>query len=97
MDVSDGARDDIRLPEKLREAKSTELMLAARIDKNDSIESVQGRHNGLFAYLPTKITTYNFPFLVNPNFLTNASREHIHTDSTWNQFLFSCIPYQMIK
>ena len=89
--------DDIRLPEKLREAKSTELILAARIDKNDNIESVQGRHNGLFAYLPTKIITYNFLVLANANFLTNASQEHIHIDSTWNQFLFSCIPYEMIK
>jgi hypothetical protein len=95
INIPDNARNDLRLPEKLQDAKITEMMLAARIDKNDNIESVQGRHNALFAYLPTRITTYNFPIIVNANFLTNASREHIHTDSTWNQFLFSRIPHEM--
>ncbi|CAF2925481.1 unnamed protein product [Rotaria sp. Silwood2] len=97
IDVPDNARHDFRLPEKLQDAKQTEIILAAKIDKNDNIESVQGRNNALFAYLPTKIITYNLPILVNANFLTNASREHIHTDSVWNQFLFSRIPHEMIK
>ena len=97
IDVPDEARNDLRLPEKLREAKTTEIIFAAKIDRNDNIESVQGRNNALFAYLPTKITTYNLPILVNANFLTNASREHIHADSPWNQFLFSRIPHEMVK
>jgi hypothetical protein len=95
--VPENARNDSRLPEKLQYAKIIEMILAARIDKNDNIGSVQGRNNALFGYLPTKITTYNLPILVNTNFLTNASREHIHTDSAWNQFLFSRIPHEMMN
>lgn len=95
--VPENARNDSRLPEKLQYAKVTEMVLAARIDKNDNIDSIQGRNNALFSYLPTKITTYNLTILVNANFLTNASREHIHTDSTWNQFIFSRIPHEMMK
>ncbi|CAF3692948.1 unnamed protein product [Rotaria sp. Silwood1] len=97
IDVPDNARNDFRLPEKLQDAKQTEMILAAKIDRNDNIESIKGRNNALFAYLPTKITTYNLPILINANFLTNASREHIHTDSVWNQFLFSRIPHETIK
>ncbi|CAF0839135.1 unnamed protein product [Rotaria sordida] len=97
IDVPDNARNDFRLPEKLQNAKQTEIILAAKIDRNDNIGSVKGHNNALFAYLPTKITTYDLPILVNANFLTNASREHIHTDSVWNQFLFSRIPHEMLK
>lgn len=95
ISVPESARRDSRLPEKLQNVNKTQIILAAKIDKNDNIESVQGRDSTLFAYLPTKITRYNLPILVNANFLTNASREYIHTDSAWNQFLFSSIPYEM--
>ena len=40
VEVPHHVRDDFQLPEKLQEAKSTELVLAAKIDKNDNIESV---------------------------------------------------------
>lgn len=97
IEVPSLARQDLRLPEKLQTAAQTEMILAACIDRNDNIESVQGKQSALFTYLPTKITTYNLPILVNAQFLVNASREYIQLDSPWNRFLFEQIPRQMIN
>ncbi|CAF0901943.1 unnamed protein product [Adineta ricciae] len=96
MSIPSDARIDPRLPDKLRVVSTIEVSLAVKIDKNDNIESLQGRYNPLFAYLPTKITTYDLPIVVNAQFSINASREHIHTDSPWNQFIFSRLPYETI-
>ncbi|CAF3395382.1 unnamed protein product [Rotaria socialis] len=97
LNVPETVLGDIRLPEKLNQDKVVEMTLAAKIDANDKIEPVRGSDSVLFAYLPTKISTYNLPILVNSNFLVNASREHIHVDSLWNQWLFSCIPNETFK
>ena len=96
--VSPEMRHDSRIPEKLRRLNSTEMGLAAKIDASNAqrIVSVQDRESILFSFVPTKISTYNFPLLVNANFLTSANREQIHIDSVWNQGLFSSIPNAMV-
>ena len=97
LNVPNEVLNDIHLPEKFQQEKAVEMTLAARIDSNDKIVPVRGSDSILFAYLPTKISIYNLPILVNSSFLVNASREHIHTDSLWNQWLFSCIPRETFK
>lgn len=97
LNVPNEVLHDMRLPEKFQQVKTVEMTLAARIDSNDKIVPVRGSDSVLFAYLPTKISIYNLPILVNSSFLVNASREHIHTDSLWNQWLFSCIPRETFK
>ncbi|UJR16342.1 hypothetical protein I4U23_003248 [Adineta vaga] len=91
--------EDIRLPKKLRSVQSTEIILAAKISTQNEKKfiPVSNDDNILFAYIPTKISTYKLPILVNTNFLTNANREQIHTDSTWNQWLFERIPHETIE
>ncbi|UJR07272.1 hypothetical protein I4U23_011560 [Adineta vaga] len=90
-------KDKDRLPEKLQRIKEIDLTLAIKINQNDCFEPVRGSDSILFAYLPTKISTYNLPVLVNAQFSINASREHIQIDSSWNQWLFSCIPREMLN
>ncbi|CAF2935206.1 unnamed protein product [Rotaria sp. Silwood2] len=51
------------------------------------MEKLREQDSILFSYLPTKISEYKFPVLINANFLTNVNREQIHTDSVWNQWL----------
>jgi hypothetical protein len=98
---------DSKAPEKLRSKKIAEMFFAAKYkdDKNGkTIERLQDKESHLFSYLPTKISDYIFPILINANFLTNVNREQIHTgtvhsiiisivhivlDSAWNQWLFS--------
>ncbi|CAF3272127.1 unnamed protein product [Rotaria sp. Silwood2] len=53
------------------------------------MEKLREQDSILFSYLPTKISEYKFPVLINANFLTNVNREQIHTDSVWNQWLFN--------
>jgi len=81
---------DDKTPNKLKEAKFTEISLATKIE-NGRIKEIKGEESIMFAYLPMKKNDFAFPFLVNANFLTNASREGIHEDSVWNQWLFQLI------
>jgi len=81
---------DDKTPDKLKKAEFTEVSFAARIEKN-RIKALKGEESLVFTYLPTKVTDFDFPFLVNGNFLTNASREAIHEDRFWNQWLFKVI------
>jgi hypothetical protein len=97
LTVPNEARLDPRMPEKLLQIKEIDMTLATKIDANDKFIPVRGSDSILFAYLPTKISSYNLPILVNTQFLVNASREHIRVDSSWNQWLFSCIPLETFK
>ena len=83
-------QQDEKTPDKLKKAKFTEISFAARIEKG-RIKALKGEDSLIFTYLPTKVFDFEFPFLVNGNFLTNASREAIHEDRFWNQWLFKNI------
>jgi hypothetical protein len=83
-------KKDDKTPDKLKEAKFTEISFAAKIE-NGKLKEISGEESLIFAYLPTKITDFGFPFLVNSSFLTNASREGVHEDRIWNQWLFRLI------
>ena len=87
-------RQDPRLPEKLQTDPTTEIILAARIDRETiTSKAFKDVKTLCYSYLPTRITVYNFPFIINAQFFTNASREHIHTDSAVEStFLFASIP-----
>ncbi len=83
-------KQDDKTPDKLKEAKFTEISFAAKIEKG-KIKAIEGEESLIFTYLPTKVRDFKFPFLVNGSFLTNASREGIHEDRIWNQRLFQLI------
>lgn len=81
---------DDKLPKKLKEAKKSEISFAIQIKKG-KLEPVERENRLIFTYLPTSIN-YDFPFLVNGSFLTDAGRQHLHQDTFWNQWLFTQIP-----
>jgi len=83
-------KQDEKTPNKLKEARLTEISFAAKIE-NGKLKEIHGEESLIFTYLPTKEINFEFPFLVNGNFLTNASRESIHEDRVWNQWLFHLI------
>tara|TARA_R110002049_G_scaffold269032_1_gene445810 strand:+ start:11027 stop:16069 length:5043 start_codon:yes stop_codon:yes gene_type:complete len=88
--------DERNIPDKLLNAKSVELTLAANIGE-DGIAELTKSEKLLYSYLPTDETKYQFPVLVNTSFLTNANREHLHADSKWNQWLFKSIAIEIFK
>ena len=100
LNVSEELRNALleerHIPKKLLEAKNIEMIFAAQIDKN-RIVALDKKYRILYSYLPTAVTQYAVPVLVNTSFLISANRESIHKDSKWNQWLFECISYEIFK
>jgi hypothetical protein len=92
--------EDSNVPVKLKEARNVSITLAYELNKEDgnySIKPIEDNDSRLYSYLPTEVTEFKFPFLVNSNFLVDASREKIMNDHAWNHWLFECIGFQMIE
>ena len=85
QEMKDEMQNEKLIPAKLKEATKTKITFAAKVDDN---KIVPVKDSVLFTYLPTKVTDFDFPFLVNADFLTTASRESIHFKNIWNRFLF---------
>lgn len=79
-------------PEKLKEASTTKLTFAALI-KNNELQNLT--NDLIFCYLPTKLK-YNFNYLINGDFITNAERTQI-LDNAWNSFIFEQMAIHNIK
>ncbi len=89
-------QDERNIPDKLSEADTIELTLAAKMD-DDGIIELTSNEKLLYSYLPTDETKYSLPVLVNTSFLTNANREHLHEDSKWNHWIFKNIAIEIFK
>lgn len=87
---------DEKTPEKLKGANFTELSFAAKIEEG-KLKSLNREESLIFTYLPTKVSDFEFPFLVNGSFLTNAAREGLHEDRVWNQWLFKLTAEKIIE
>jgi hypothetical protein len=87
---------DANIPKKLKETDKIELTLG--IKKTDKgLERLSDNESLLYAYLPTDEKKYSLPVLVNSTFLTSANREHLHTNSKWNEWLFESISLELFK
>ncbi|WDO12327.1 DUF3883 domain-containing protein [Flavobacterium sp. WW92] len=86
-ELSSSLQHDEKVPEKLRSATHSELTFAAALD-GDKIGKLPKEQSLIYTFLPTKVTEFALPYLINGNFLTNAPRESIHQDYPWNNWLF---------
>ncbi|MDY5858864.1 MAG: hypothetical protein SPK09_06540, partial [Porphyromonas sp.] len=77
------------IPDKLKGQKRTEVSFAIRVE-NDKIVGLTD--TVVYTYLPTSYSHLDTPFLINANFITDASRQQLQSDSVWNQNLFRHIP-----
>lgn len=96
LPVKSSIQNDLNVPPKLKAVDKIELTLAAKVG-DDGIESLTPPEKLLYAYLPTGEKKYPLPVLVNTTFLTTASREALHSDSVWNQWLFRNISIEIFK
>ena len=94
-DTKEVLRQDDKTPEKLKEAEFTEISFAAKIEKGE-IKSLKKEESLIFTYLPTKVSYFEFPFLVNGSFIANAAREGLHEDRIWNQWLFKLVAEKIL-
>lgn len=83
--------DKDHYPEKLREATKASISFAIRIEDGKIVKLDEGANN-IYSFLPTTVSLYDFPFIVNSNFITDAGRQNLHQDYIWNQWLFEEMP-----
>lgn len=88
--------EDKDIPEKLQKASKVDITLAAKVT-DKGIEALDVTERLLYAYLPTEENSYNIPVLVNAAFYTVANRETLHKESPWNEWIFQCIPTELLK
>lgn len=95
-EVKESIQDDSATPKKLKEAEIITLSFAAKV-KAGRIIDLELREKVLFTYLPTSVTDYDLPYLVNGDFLTILNRQSIKTKKKWNEFLFEQIGYHQFS
>ena len=89
---------DPKTPKKIQDMEKTEISFAINInDSYDKINLLEQGNSPLYSYLPTTVKEYNIPFIVNCNFLLDASREKIHKNRKWNEWLFQVIGYKTVE
>lgn len=81
-------------PDKLKKSEKTEISFALAYD-SEKMQIQKLYDSIIYCYLPTTVNL-QFPFLVNADFLTDASREHLSTNS-WNNYLLEKIGFFIIK
>ncbi|RFU34079.1 hypothetical protein B7463_g2224, partial [Scytalidium lignicola] len=69
------------------ERNECELVLAFQVDGSD--HPIKPTHYDVFAYLP--IGNFGFNFLIQADFILQASREEVKSDSEWNKDILSAI------
>lgn len=97
-DIQKELKSDPKTPKKIQQMEKTEISFA--INVNESFDEIKLLENGtspLYSYLPTTVKEYNIPFIVNCNFLLDASREKIHKNRKWNEWLFQVIGYKTVE
>jgi hypothetical protein len=88
-------KQDEKAPKRLKEAQYTNISFAGKIDEKGDLIAIK-ENSLIFAYLPTKINK-KFPFLVNADFILNASREGFHEERTWNIWIFRQVAYKAFE
>ena len=94
-DTVEAIQYDKLVPQKMREVSKVKITFAARVE-NGTLSPLSKDQSILFTYLPTKVDSFAFPFLINADFLTTASREDIHYKSPWNLFIFRRIGEKIV-
>lgn len=75
---------DGRVPDKFQDIENSTIRFATSLNEGKVTESVDTK---IFAYLPTDVNL-GLPFLINGDFIPDGSRQSIHMDLEWNQYLF---------
>lgn len=88
-------QNDKEVPDKIKQAKNTEITLAAKRTEN-GFEICKLSERNLYAYLPTEEKAYDIPVLVNASFYLTATRENLHKDSVWNKWIIEQIPFLLL-
>lgn len=86
------------IPKKIAINKSTSISFAIPLlDQDKSINPNKAYKDiSLFAFLPTLVKDFKFPFYINANFILDPPRQRILGDNPWNFFLMQEIAYKIV-
>jgi hypothetical protein len=93
-------REEIEnIPKKISMNNATEISFAvATFGADGGINPDKKCSNiSLFAFLPTLVKDFKFPFYINANFILDSPRQRILGDNPWNCFLMQEIAIQMVN
>lgn len=86
------------IPKKIAINKSTSISFAIPLlDHDKSINPNKAYKDiSLFAFLPTLVKDFKFPFYINANFILDPPRQRILGDNPWNFFLMQEIAFKIV-
>lgn len=86
------------IPKKIAINKSTSISFAIPLLEQDKSIKPNKAYNdiSLFAFLPTLVKDFKFPFYINANFILDLPRQRILGDNPWNFFLMQEIAYKIV-
>lgn len=97
-EIQSELKSDPKTPKKIQDMEKTEISFAINVNESfDKIKLLEYGESPLYSYLPTTVKEYNIPFIVNCNFLLDASREKIHKNRKWNEWLFQVVGYKTVE
>ncbi len=87
------------IPKKISRNSTTDISFAVATEDSKGIYPDKDCSDTtyLFAFLPTLVKDFKFPFYINANFILDPPREKILGDNPWNYFLMQEIAIQMVN
>lgn len=92
----DSEGEPIDIPMKIAISSSTELSFAIPVNEDGSISLLKNNTISIFAFLPTLVKDFVFPFYVNANFILDSPRQRVLGDSDWNFYLFKVLAEKIV-
>lgn len=86
------------IPKKIAINNSTIISFAVSIDEDGSLNpNTKCTDISMFAFLPTLVKDFKFPFYINANFVLDPPRQRILGDNPWNFYLMQAIARNMVS
>ena len=88
------------IPKKLAISQSTGISFAIKCSDEEGghiIPDTECSGVSMFAFLPTLVKEFRFPFFINANFVLDPPRQHILSDNPWNCFLMGEIGELVVR
>ena len=96
VDTNNQELDNI--PKKIAINNSTIISFAIPIGEDKTLKpNTKCDEISMFAFLPTLVKDFRFPFYINANFILDPPRQRILGDNPWNFYLMQTIAKQLVQ
>lgn len=86
------------IPKKIAINNTTTISFAVPIEEDGTLKPITKCNEiSMFAFLPTLVKDFKFPFYINANFILDSPRQRILGDNPWNYYLMQEIARSLIS